>query len=30
MRFDVAAFAVRNWQFTLVAFALLAMLGLTP
>ena len=28
MRFDVAAFAVRNWQFTLVAFALLAMLGL--
>ncbi|MBP6879122.1 MAG: efflux RND transporter permease subunit [Phenylobacterium sp.] len=28
MRFDVAAFAGRNWQFTLVAFALLAMLGL--
>jgi multidrug efflux pump subunit AcrB len=27
MRFDIAAFAVRNWQFTLVAFALLAMLG---
>lgn len=28
MKFDVAAFAVRNWQFTLVAFALLSMLGL--
>ncbi|MFC3076922.1 efflux RND transporter permease subunit [Phenylobacterium terrae] len=28
MRFDIAAFSVRNWQFTLVAFALLAMLGL--
>ncbi len=27
MRFDIAAFAVRNWQFTLVAFGLLAMLG---
>ncbi|MDF2901412.1 MAG: multidrug transporter AcrB, partial [Phenylobacterium sp.] len=27
MKFDIAAFAVRNWQFTLVAFALLAMLG---
>lgn len=28
MRFDIAAFAVRNWQFTLVAFALLVTLGL--
>jgi multidrug efflux pump subunit AcrB len=28
MKFDLAAFSVRNWQFTLVAFALLAMLGL--
>lgn len=28
MKFDIAAFSVRNWQFTLVAFALLAMLGL--
>ena len=27
MKFDIAAFAVRNWQFTLVAFALLIMLG---
>ena len=27
MTFDLAAFAVRRWQFTLVAFALLAMLG---
>ena len=27
MTFDIAAFAVRRWQFTLVAFALLAMLG---
>ena len=28
MRFDIAAFAVRNWQFTLVTFGLLAMLGI--
>lgn len=28
MTFNPAAFAVRRWQFTLVAFALLAMLGL--
>ena len=27
MTFDIAAFAVRRWQFTLVAFALLTMLG---
>ena len=27
MRLDVAAFAVRNWQFTLVAFGLLVLLG---
>jgi len=27
MRFDIADFAVRRWQFTLVAFALLVMLG---
>ncbi|WP_310542525.1 efflux RND transporter permease subunit [Phenylobacterium sp.] len=27
MRFDIAAFAVRNWQFTLVAFGLLILLG---
>ena len=28
MRFDPAGFAVRRWQFTLLAFALLAVLGL--
>lgn len=28
MNFDIAGFAVRRWQFTLVAFALLAALGL--
>lgn len=28
MRFDLGGLAVRNWQFTLVAFGLLAMLGL--
>ncbi|OYW97755.1 MAG: hypothetical protein B7Z12_21125, partial [Caulobacter vibrioides] len=28
MSFDPAGFAVRRWQFTLVAFALLTMLGL--
>lgn len=28
MSFDIAGFAVRRWQFTLVAFALLAALGL--
>lgn len=28
MTFDLAAFAVRRWQFTLVAFALLTLLGL--
>ena len=28
MNFDPAGFAVRRWQFTLIAFALLAMLGL--
>lgn len=28
MTFDIAAFAVRRWQFTLVAFALLTMLGI--
>jgi len=28
MKLDLAAFSVRNWQFTLVAFGLLAMLGL--
>ena len=27
MRLDIAGFAVRNWQFTLVAFGLLVMLG---
>jgi multidrug efflux pump subunit AcrB len=27
MRFDLASLAVRNWQFTLVAFGLLVMLG---
>jgi hypothetical protein len=27
MSFDPAGFAVRRWQFTLVAFALLAALG---
>ncbi|WP_309643779.1 efflux RND transporter permease subunit [Phenylobacterium sp.] len=27
MKFDIAAFSVRNWQFTLVAFGLLVMLG---
>ena len=28
MSFDPAGFAVRRWQFTLVAFALLTVLGL--
>lgn len=28
MRFDLATFAVRRWQFTLVAFGLLVMLGI--
>lgn len=28
MKLDLAAFSVRNWQFTLVAFGLLVMLGL--
>lgn len=29
MKLDIAGFSVRNWQFTLVAFALLTMLGLS-
>ncbi|MFM8754780.1 MAG: hypothetical protein ACKODL_08860, partial [Phenylobacterium sp.] len=28
MNLDIAGFAVRRWQFTLVAFALLAALGI--
>ena len=29
MRIDIAGFAVRNWQFTLVAFGLMTMLGVS-